>query len=327
MEQSRSTTARASVVIPTFNGAKRVPGVLAALAIQSVPDGTFEVVLVDNNSSDGTGEVIDNHPTTLQLRSRGIGCRIVHEPAQGLANARIRGVIESRTELVCFLDDDNIPDVHYIGVGIESFADPSVGLVVSKVRAVWETPPPPSLQRQRLHLFACNEFLGDEPFEFGAMTIAPTVGAGLWIKRAAFLEAIPWTAPSSMLSDRTGSALTAGNDIEIGVLIGRAGHKRMYNPALRIDHLLPAARQSVPYVRRLIDGTVRSELALREKYEGRSYGSMAQAAAVARWLGAMMTIPPLPLVRLDWKREAQFILADRWARVKGPHRPANARKS
>ncbi len=322
MEQSKAS--QASVVIPTFNGANRVPAVLAALAQQSAPDGTFEIVLVDNNSSDGTGETMDGHPATLQLRARGISCRVVHEPAPGLANARIRGIIESRADLVCFLDDDNIPDRDYVANGIDSFADPLVGLAVSKVRLVWETPPPPSLRRS--HLFACNEFLGDKPFEFGSVTIAPTAGAGLWVRRAAFLKAVPWTAPSSMLSDRTGGALTSGNDIEIGVLIGRAGYKRVYNPALRIDHLLPAARQSPSYVRRLIAGNIRSELALREKYEGRSYGPMTQAAALARWLGAVMVVPILPLLRSDWKREAQFILADRWARVKGPLRPANARK-
>lgn len=309
-----------TVVIPTFNGARRVPLVLAALATQAVSEGSFEIIVVDNASEDGTRTLIDQHPITAQLRKGGISCHVVEEPRLGCTYARIRGVNLAQSELICFLDDDNIPSPDYIACGIKDFSDNTVGLVVSRVRVVWETPPPPSLRRR--HLFANNSFLGDKPVDFGATgTIAPTVTAGMWVRRKAFEKAVLSSDHNHLIAGRIGTALNGGEDIEIGVLIGKAGFRRVFDPELQIDHLVPTSRLNTSYVRRLIYGTIRSELTVRERYESGPYGARKRCVAIARWLGTIMMLPALPLMRSDWKREVAFIMADRWARVRGPIRP------
>lgn len=139
-----------SVVIATYNGAAHVPKVLAALAAQTAPNGSFEVVVVDNNSSDGTAAAVEADPAAAALRARGVAVRVVPEPRQGSTYARIRGVQEARRLLISFLDDDNLPEQDFVEAGVETFADPAISLAVSQVRPHWEQSPPPSVGDQRL---------------------------------------------------------------------------------------------------------------------------------------------------------------------------------
>jgi Glycosyl transferase family 2 len=312
-------TLQVSVVIPTLDGESRLPRVLAALAQQDAPDGSFEVIIVDNASKDGTGLVLERDLSAERFRQRSIACRTVYEQRRGLTYARICGVVAARAELVCFLDDDNIPDADYIANGPRVFDDPAVGLATSSVRPDWEIEPPPSVVRRR-HLLAVNDYNGGEPRTFKDL-IAPTVGAGMWVRREAFLRAIPWQQPDTLISDRRGRSLCASGDIEIGVLMSQAGYERRYVRELRLAHRIPPHRCETGYIVRLIIGTIRSELTLRAKYE-RRFGVVDHAAA---WANLVMTACALPcflLFKADRRREAMFVMADRYARVKGPLRGA-----
>jgi glycosyltransferase involved in cell wall biosynthesis len=303
-----------SVVIATYNGAKRVPEVLAALAAQTAPDGSFEVIVVDNNSTDGTASAVENDPATDALRARGVEVRVVAEKKQGLTHARIKGICEASRELACFLDDDNLPNHDFIKQGPNAFRNPTIGLVVSRVLPSWENVPTRAIL-QRQSLFAVNGYLGDISQEFDLRSpIAPVIGAGLWVRREAFLRAIPWKTPELLLPDRSGNRLISGGDIEIGILIGRAGYRRIYDPGLCLIHHIPASRLETRYVRRLIQGIVRSELTLKEKYLGERDGLRSRLTFVAQLLAA----PFVGLWRGDARRETAFVAAAAIARLKGP---------
>jgi hypothetical protein len=183
------------------------------------------------------------------------------------------------------------------------------------VRPDWETEPPPSIVRRR-HLLAVNDYNGGQPLTFTAM-IAPTIGAGMWVRREAFLQAIPWQRPETLLSDRSGRSLCGSGDIEIGVLIYLAGYERRYVPQLRVAHRIPPRRCKNEYIVRLIIGTIRSELTIRARYTKR-FGIGERAAACANLAMTACALPGFPLLKPDWKREAMFVMADRYARVKGP---------
>lgn len=93
-----------SIVICCHNSAKRLPDTLKHLLIQEVPDNLqWEVIVVDNVSTDNTAQVArslwpDDAPAPLQ---------VVSEPEPGLSNARKRGFMEAKYELVSFVDDEN----------------------------------------------------------------------------------------------------------------------------------------------------------------------------------------------------------------------------
>lgn len=184
-----------TIVTCTYNGARRIVSTIEAIAAQTLSDRTFEWIVVDNNSTDGTRELVEGHPAVRALRDRSCLVRVVTESRQGLTWARLRGARQASSPLVAFVDDDNVPDPTYLAEGVREFeTHPELGVLVARVRAVYEVPPPPSLRR-REHLLAVNDRLGDQRFELdGTDQLPPTVGAGLWVRREAFLRA--FAAPS-----------------------------------------------------------------------------------------------------------------------------------
>jgi glycosyltransferase involved in cell wall biosynthesis len=89
-----------SVIVPTFNKAAQLENTLEHLLNQDLPDNLYEVVVVDNNSIDKTKAVLD------RLSGKYLNLRYVSEKKKGPASARNRGIIESRGDLLIFIDDD-----------------------------------------------------------------------------------------------------------------------------------------------------------------------------------------------------------------------------
>lgn len=307
-----------TVAIPTYNGGARVLEVIEALLRQDAAVESFELVVVDNNSTDGTADIIRNHMLWAELNRSGVQARIVVEPRQGLAFARICAVQAARGRYVCFLDDDNVPDPHYVRCGTSVLeSDERIGILISRLRPRYAVPLTKAMAR-REHLFAINQGLGEQRIDFGASaTIAPTIGGGMWVRRAAFLEHVPWQTPNDMLPDRIGNKLVSGNDIEIGLLIGRAGYRRVYCPELGLEHRISVGRLNSRYFLRLIEGIVRSEITLRHRYGIRKHTLRSTLAAAGGLSIAVVALPSL-LLRHDGVRESLYVLASRWATLKGP---------
>ena len=97
-----------SIVIATFNRSAYLLRTLESLAGQTLPAQEFEILVVNNNSTDDTPAVFAGfarqHP---ELR-----LRMVAEPVQGISYARNRGVAEAEGECIVFIDDDEeaVPD-------------------------------------------------------------------------------------------------------------------------------------------------------------------------------------------------------------------------
>jgi glycosyltransferase involved in cell wall biosynthesis len=313
---ARLSPPHVSIVIPAYNCAHRIGVPLDALAAQDAPSGSFEVIVVDNASTDDTARAADAHPAAQSLRSLGAGVRVVREARAGLGFARQRGIAEARGEAVCFVEDDTTPAPDFVREGLRAFDDSSVGLVISQFAPRYEYLPPEAVRR-REHLFGINVRQGDDVVEYGAgATAVPSIGAGLWVRSAAWEQAIGGAA-DSLLRDRAGSGLSSGGDIEIGYRVGRAGWKRLYWPAARLEHVIPATRFKTGYFCRLIAAIIRSELRFAKRYDtgGRGY---SRAGAIRGLLVAVLA-SPLLLLREDGPRELVFVLADRWARVMGPY--------
>ena len=316
---SGSTAAgpRVSVVIPAYHCSNRIGVPLEALAAQDAPAGTFEVIVVDSASADDTSRAANEHPATAALRSNGYDVRVVREERAGLGFARQRGVAAARGAIISFVEDDTMPAPDFVREGLRAFDDSTVGLAISQFAPRYAYLPPESIRR-REHLFGINVKRGEDPIDYGAgATAVPSIGAGLWARKRAWEQAVG-SSPASLLRDRAGATLGTGGDIEIGYLIGRAGWKRLYWPAARLEHVVPARRFNTGYFCRLIIAIVRSELRFARRYDT-ARRKHSQAGAVARLLLALLAAPAL-LLREDGAREVAFVLADRWARVMGPYR-------
>jgi glycosyltransferase involved in cell wall biosynthesis len=311
------STPNVTIVIPTFNGARRLPAVLQALLKQDTV--SFELFIIDNASTDDTARIAAGHPLILDLGRKGVACKIVNEPRQGANFARLRGVICATTDIVCFVDDDNIPERNFVSTGFEIMSDPTIGLAVSRVTADWEVPPPPALLR-REWLYASNGFLGDSQIDFGATSsVAPTIAAGLWVRRSAFLSSVPYESPDKLLPDRKGKALACGGDIEIGILIGRAGFRRIYSPRLKLRNEIGSDRLRIWSACNLAVAIVRSEETLRRKYALDSNKSSGRFWAILQLIGAVVVSPLILVTRTDGFREIAMVYAHRWGRVLGAY--------
>ena len=89
---------RLTVVLPTFDRAGPLRRAIAALQRQSLDHSLYEVVVVDNNCTDGTAELLE--------RLNDGRVRALRESRQGLSFARNAGIAAARGDIIAFTDDD-----------------------------------------------------------------------------------------------------------------------------------------------------------------------------------------------------------------------------
>jgi len=93
-------TLQLSIIVCTYNRADLLRDVLQSLTCQTAPSTAYDVLVVNNNSSDSTQQIAQD------FSSRFANFYVVVEPKQGLSHARNRGFKEAKTEWVAYLDDD-----------------------------------------------------------------------------------------------------------------------------------------------------------------------------------------------------------------------------
>jgi len=140
-----------SVVIPAFNRSALLPDLIAGLSEQSLDSGEFEVVVVDNGSTDNTFSLLTDLVPTLA-----INLRVVSNPDcnRGPAPARNLGVQVSRGDIIAFTDSDCRPASDWLASGLAVFCDENVAMATGPVDFKPE-------QRSRLSLFARKTMVCD----------------------------------------------------------------------------------------------------------------------------------------------------------------------
>jgi len=108
-----------SVVICTYNRADALPSAILSVLRQSVPPERFEVIVVDNNSTDDTASVVK------PMMAEHDNLRYVFEARQGTSIARNRGWREARAPYVAYIDDDAEATAAWLGAVMEALATSS----------------------------------------------------------------------------------------------------------------------------------------------------------------------------------------------------------
>lgn len=245
-----------SVVMSTYNRAAMLTPALDALVAQAT-EVPYEVIVVDNNSTDHTRRVVhqyvEQHPGTV---------RYIFEPAQGLSHGRNAGIRAARGAIIAFTDDDVEVGPDWIARLRQSFEDhPGAGYIGGRVLPRWTASPPRWLTDAHWSPLALQDY-GDHPVRVGPSWPICLVGANLAFRRDVFERVGLFTPDFGRIKDGIGS--TEDHDMQLRVWL--AGLHGVYVPEVCMVAEIPPDRVEKSYHRRWHKGHGRhcARMRLRE---------------------------------------------------------------
>jgi cellulose synthase/poly-beta-1,6-N-acetylglucosamine synthase-like glycosyltransferase len=114
-----------SIVVPVYNSAPYIENCIDSLLRLNYPKENYEVIMVDNNSTDLTATTIKKYPVVYALQDR----------VQTSYAARNTGIKMAKGEILAFTDADCIADEQWILNGVKPFANNRIGGVGGQVKA------------------------------------------------------------------------------------------------------------------------------------------------------------------------------------------------
>lgn len=238
-----------SVIICTYNGAKRLPGLLENLALQQIPTGLqAEYILVDNASTDESALCARNTWDKLQSS---IPLQVVAEPTPGLSYARQKGIESAQYQLLLFCDDDNWLEPNYLQLAAAHYAEhPATGILGGWGIPLLDSEKPAWFDRYE-NVYA----VGRQSQQSGIVNERKYLyGAGMVLRKKIFdtLKEMPYAL---ILTDRNKDKMTSGNDSEICLLALLLGYNLYYDERMQFRHVIPGGRLNWSYcVKMLTEG-------------------------------------------------------------------------
>ncbi|WP_027184631.1 glycosyltransferase [Desulfovibrio inopinatus] len=264
-----SSSLALSVVIPAYNAAATLPDLLEALAKQTVPASDFEVLIVDDGSTDATAEIAHR-----------AGVRVISQQNQGPASARNHGAREAHGKIVVFTDSDCAPDPGWLAAMAAPFDDPEV----MGVQGAYRTE-----QTALAARFAQLEFED----RYDLMRCYPTIDLV-----ATYAAAFPRAIFLRMGGFDTSFPKANNEDTEFSYRLVAAGYKLVFADGAIVRHLHPDTVMEYLRIKfsraywRLIVYRRYPEKAVKDRYTTKMVKLQTLAAAAA--IGALVLSPLAP---------------------------------
>ena len=228
-----------SVVIATYNRASDLRDTLASLAGLR-PALPWEVIVVDNNSTDDTRAVVEGVAPSFPAP-----LRYLFEREQGRSPALNAGIGVARGDIIVTTDDDVRVESDWLdraGAALDTLNCDYVG---GRVLPIWGGPRPAWLPNHGGKHWAVIALLdyGNQPLEFGARV---PLGVNMAFRRSAFDRA-------GLLDPQTGrkAGTLLGQEVREWCIRARAaGVRGFYAPEMVVQHIIPASRLNKAYFRR-----------------------------------------------------------------------------
>jgi glycosyltransferase involved in cell wall biosynthesis len=250
-----------SVVISTYNRCSLLARALESLQQQDTTDVSYEILVVDNNSTDETRSItqsfVDQNPERL---------RYVFEPKQGLSHARNAGIARARASIIAFTDDDVRVSSNWVSRIKAGFtAEPNVDFLGGKVLPHWDGMPPRWLTRAHWTPLALLDY-GDQPFYVNAGRPISLIGANCAFRKKAFDQVGLFRADFQRVKNGVGSL----EDHELLLRLWQAGRKGIYLPDVTVTADVQPERLQKTYHREWHTGHGRFHAMLRSDLLERS---------------------------------------------------------
>lgn len=233
-----------TVVICTWNRADLLNQTLKTLGPLRIPDGvTWELLVIDNNSTDRTQRVLEDYAARLPLR-------ICFEASPGQSNARNRAIREARGDLIIWTDDDVLVDTEWLAAYADAaYRWSSADFFGGPIAPLFEGEPPKWLQLaySKIETAYSARNLGQEPwplteekFPFGAnMAVRANVQ-----QRYLF---------DPKLGLKPGVSIR-GEEIAVFNAMVRDGLEGRWVPGAKVQHVIQKNRQTIGYLRSFYRG-------------------------------------------------------------------------
>lgn len=220
-----------TVTIQTYNRSAVLAETLESLRPLRCPAGVeYEILVVDNNSTDGTPEVIRKYCGLLAPRLRS-----VFEPRQGLSHARNRALAEARGEVVSFLDDDVIVDPDWLEAVAGAFQEHGAAVVGGKSYLIFRSHRPAWLS-EHYEFFLSRLDYGDQVIvgiERDLYGLNFSVRKDIGLQAGGFDPSLGRCGGVSLRSGEESDLLRRIRDLR-GVIV--------YEPKAVVGHIIPEQR-------------------------------------------------------------------------------------
>jgi glucosyl-dolichyl phosphate glucuronosyltransferase len=266
-----------SVIICTRNRSQVLRNTLDSLVQQQCAPWTFEVIVVDNGSTDGTKSVVES------FADKRANLSYVYEGRPGIGHARNVGLRASTGRFIAYLDDDAVPVPGWCAIICKTLRDferrpeSKLGAIGGPVEPVFEGGKPSWLSPRFNVAYAVVD-LGSEPREFPRRRLP--LSANMALLRAVH-EANTWN-----------DSLLMCEEADLGGRIAQKGFKFIYVPEMKVHHFIPRERLSTDWLinRYFAEGVAHSQLRLGVR---RRLRSIVTASVLLPLFWALSIVAPV----------------------------------
>jgi glucosyl-dolichyl phosphate glucuronosyltransferase len=266
-----------SIIIPTVNRSSSLEITINSLLSLDFPPQDYEILIVDNGSTDSTEQVTKTAIESNVERQ----IKYHFEPIPGLLSGRHRGAFESKGDILVYVDDDIEADRGWLQAISEAFEDSDTHLVGGKNLPKYQSSPPDWLDAfwyrdgalcQCFYLSLVD--FGDRLAEIDPLYVW---GLNFSIRKETLFELggfNPDTVPKSL------QRYQGDGDTGLAWKVKAAGYKVIYQPTALVYHIVPNDRLNLDYLK-----------------ERMYFAGVSDSYTTIRRNGG---------IRFDWKTQAPF---------------------
>ncbi len=228
-----------TVAVCCYNAAHYLVNLIESIAALECPI-PFEILIIDNNSSDNTKEIVQNFTLNLHIPTR-----YVFEKEQGIPFARNRAIEESSESLyLAFIDADEIPDKKWLSAAVNGLSNYNADCVGGKI--IVDIYHHPKWMNDSILPFLGKIDYGDKPFRVTDKT-TPVWSGNIAYRTSIFSDGLRFDTRYN----REGTGIGGGEDgVLFRELLSQPYHIR-YEPDMRIKHLIPDSKIKRSYFLKL----------------------------------------------------------------------------